>query len=177
MLSPYRVCVSLLAPLLLFGSILSHSSAYAGIGIDIQTGRFGQISQPYDTVFVNDPYLDRTTFALNLGASNLGTDIVTYDVYYGVITPDKTVLSWLSKPDKSAFELTFGLVPLARSASLKLGDQPAEVVAASVGAGYKFTPADALGEYLIFCIVARPGTNPGDVRNWAGFGSKILTVK
>jgi len=159
--------------------LAAHSSAQAAIAIDIQTGRFDSITQPYDTAYVNNPSPIRTTFALSLGASDIGLQKFKYDVYYGVMLPDKTVGSWVpvTSPDRIDFKLALGLIPLARDASLYSGEQPIEVRATSGGAGHVFTPGDPLGEYVIFCIVTRPGTDPGDFRNWAGYGSKILTVK
>lgn len=165
--------------MVLMVGLAAHSSSHAGIGMHIETGRFDSITQPYDTVYVNNPVPIRTTFAMSLVASDIGPQKFTYDVYYGVMLPDKTVVSWLpaKNPELSSFELALGLLPLVKNASLYLGTQPAEVLAAAVAAGHVFTPADPLGEYLIFCIVTRPGKDPSDVRNWAGYGSKILTVK
>ena len=75
------------------------------------------------------------------------------------------------------FKIVAGLQPLVQNASLNFGEHPLEVQGGGVAITHLFSRADPLGEYLIFCIVTRPGTNPMEFRNWAGFGTKILTVK
>ena len=99
---------------MLFAGLAVHSGARAGIGMHIETGRSDNVTQFYDTACVNSPYQARTTFALSLVASEIGLAKFTYDVYYGVMLPDKTVVSWqpVRTPDRLDFKLLLGLLPL-----------------------------------------------------------------
>ena len=178
-LAKRRIWVSGLAHLLLLAALVGHTNAHAGIGIHILTGQFGQITQHYDTVYVNDPYRQGVTMSLLVGAGEASGEKFTYDLYYGVMLPDGTLGTWLpvKSPERTNFKIVAGLQPLVQNASLNFGEQPPEVQGAGVAISHIFSPTDPLGQYLIFCIVTRPGTNPMDFRNWAGFGTKILTVK
>ena len=139
---------------MLFAGLAVHSGARAGIGMHIETGRSDNVTQFYDTACVNSPYQARTTFALSLVASEIGLAKFTYDVYYGVMLPDKTVVSWqpVRTPDRLDFKLLLGLLPLVRGESLYIGEQSLDVRSTNVAAGHLFTPADPLGEYLIFVL-------------------------
>ena len=166
-------------PIALFACLAVHTNANA-VSIDITVGELTSVATRLkDTVYVNDPVKSSTTFQLFLNKSEGSFDTGKYDVYYGVILPDKTILSWQpstgANPNK--FDAVLGLVPLSRNASLDPSSKPLEVRVASTAAYHIFAPGDPLGDYQIFCIVVRPGANASAVFNWAGFASKILTVK
>ena len=165
-------------PIVFLTLLAGQSSAHA-ISIDITIGRLGQISQRYDVVYVNNPSPVFTTFQLSLTKSVSSFDVGKYDVYYGVILPDRTVTSWVPSDGVEGRELklVLGLLPLVRNASFEANEQPVELAMARTAAGHVFTPGDPLGDYKIFCIVVFPDANPSDIFNWAGFGSKIVTAK
>jgi len=156
-----------------------HQTANA-ISIDITVGELTSVvTRLKEVVYVNDPARPSTTFQLFLSKSEGSFDSGKYDVYYGVVLPNKTILSWQPSTGVNPFKFdaALGLVPLARNASLDQADKPLEVRAASTAAYHVFSPGDPLGDYQIFCIVVKPSTDPSEMRNWAGFASKILSVQ
>ena len=131
----------------------------------------------YDAISVTSPNKTQITFQLRLNPTSGSFDYGTNDVYYGVILPDSTILSWVREaaPNDLLFKAERGLVPLARDVSVQTFDSQA-VKMAGRSAFHVFGPQDPVGDYQIFCILVRPGTNPYEMRNWAGFASKIFTA-
>ena len=165
--------------IILFSSLAMHQTARA-VSIDITVGELTSVATRLkEVVYVNDPRRPSTTFQLSLNKSQSSFDDGRYDVYYGVVLPNKTILSWQQSTGENPFKFdaVLGLVPLSRNASFDPVDKPQEVRSASTAAYHIFAPGDPLGEYQIFCIVVRPSKDPSDLRNWAGFASKILTVE
>ena len=154
------------------------SSAHA-VSIDISIGEFALFTRLYDTVYVNDPVPKAIRFQLMLEKSEGSFDTGSYDVYYGAVLPNKTIVSWQqdTTPGWRGLKFVLGLLPLARNVSLNTRERPIELQLTAGNAVHTFTPADPLGDYQIFCILVRPGAEPSEMRNWAGFASKILAVK
>ena len=179
-----RFCLSLLRTRRVFGkallivcSCLVFPVGARAASIDITIGDLLLTTKLYDAISVSSPLKTQITFQLRLNPTSGSFDSGTNDVYYGVILPDSTILSWVREaaPYDLLFKAERGLVPLARDVSVQTFDSQA-VKMAGRSAFHIFGPQDPVGEYQIFCILVRPGTNPYEMRNWAGFASKIFTA-
>ncbi len=127
------------------------------------------------------------SFDAKIAADNSPVGVIPSDVYFGVITPDQQVLTWVEEPTSSGGRRTtgvLGLRPLLRDFRMAWSATPNPPVSMAVlfqsqGASpfhHEFTDTDPNGLYWVFCLLVYAGQNPSDIRQWYAIDLKPLLV-
>ena len=127
------------------------------------------------------------SFDAKIAADNSPVGVVPSDVYFGVITPDQQILTWVEEPtssDSPRATGVLGLRPLLRDFRMAWGATPNPPVSLAVlfqsqGASpfhHEFTRTDPKGLYWVFCLLVYAGQNPSDIRQWYVIDLKPLLV-
>lgn len=106
-----------------------------------------------------------------------GPDAIPIDVYFGVILPNQSVISWVhdSTPNATVMKMSLGLLPLASNVTVPT-TTGSHALAGFQIARHTFTPQDQVGLYVSFCIVVATGKTPYDPRNWLTTGATLFVA-